>query len=106
MSRGTDILIKNNLNYVVVSQYCDDIETNRIQVIDKSNKIDIINIYNPSPNNTTIDQRTMQLKESIGKLTPNTIITGDFNAKSYIWQNTSPDDINGQLVEKLLDHYD
>ena len=94
---GTAFYIKNSIPYKIIDPFLADIEYSEIQIMleDCRTPLRLISIYLPP--NKKIDEEKLT---NLG-LDRNTIMVGDFNAKSPIW-GSSIRDVRGKAIERCL----
>ncbi|VDI25108.1 Hypothetical predicted protein [Mytilus galloprovincialis] len=99
---GTAICIRPSLNYIsehIISKQLDSIEMTCVKITFKDKKI--INIwcpYIPPEKPYLMDELCKHINN---KITDNTVIVGDLNAKSYQWNNKT-ENIHGKLLEECM----
>ena len=103
---GTVILIRNDVctyNKQIKIYKNGFLEIIAITIYNKNNDpIDIMNVYNAN-----FDVTKAEFNHYFNQLSNKTIVVGDFNAKSYMWDTKSIPNMSGNnLVDSLLDFPD
>lgn len=100
---GVAIIIRNNLPYQTVQTTSHEkIEHIEVRTTINGEQFHLISFYNPNQENA---QRTKQNFNQIlekYKYIDNTIICGDINAASGLWNNTGHEDGLGKIISDLI----
>ena len=102
---GTAILIRNDVPVIdnkLELMENGSLEAQRVQVVTKSGKLDILNIYNPSQNVTS-----NEFSYYFSQLGKNKLVVGDFNGHHHMWTSKARSNQTGNnLVNSLIDFPD
>ena len=98
---GLGILVRKDVavKELALTSYCEpQLELHGVTIYNKSETIELINLYNPQKNITQeeIEHYLHQLSS------PNIILIGDFNAHSPIWDSRGRTNTTGKTIEKII----
>lgn len=102
---GLAMLVRNDVcvNELKLRRFVDGgLEVQAVTVFGEGNRVDVLNLYNPSK-----EIRTLEYEYYFEQMGDNKVIVGDFNAHHQLWNTETNENKSGEnLAEALMNNPD